>query len=118
MGKLAKVRSSFGKIKSAGRQAVSAEGIGKVGHTIVEFGSHAALALASKNITEIGSVKIRPDAAAAVVAGVGMMFGKGKMRKLSQSAGKGAVHALITRWTNNDTFHVFSGPEPRTVETE
>jgi hypothetical protein len=118
MSKLAKVRKSFGRIKSAGSKFKGEGGIGKVGHTLLEFGTHAGLALASKNVEGFGQFKVRPDAAALVVSGIGMMFGKGKMRKLASATGKGAVHAMITRWASNDTFHVFSGPEQRAVSDE
>ncbi len=114
MSKLAKFK---GGIKRAGKRVTdlaSGEKVGAVGHDIITLGSHAGLALASKNMTSIGPVPVKPDVAG-VAAGLAVMTfaKKDKTRKLGKSVAMGAAHACITRWIADDGFSLIQGPDGR-----
>ncbi len=107
-GRLAKYKS---RVKSAAVAVKNTEKLGSAGHLIVEFGTHAALALASANVDNIAGMPIRPDAAGFAAGALATMFGKGKVRKLGQAAMRGAGHALITRWVGSKNFTIVTGPD-------
>jgi hypothetical protein len=92
------------------------EKLGNVGQGIVEFGGHAVLALATKNMPDglFGIEPLKPDLAGLAVAGLGMLFGKGAFRRTAKSAAKGAGHALITRWVVQTNITMVHGPDGTT----
>lgn len=108
MSRLAKYKS---RVKSAVSAVKNTEKLGSAGHLIVEFGTHATLALASANVDNIAGMPIKPDAAGFAAAALATMFGKGKVRKLGHAAMRGAGHALITRWVATKQFSLVSGPD-------
>ncbi len=113
MSKLAKYKGSLGRAKSKAlsifKGAKGSDGIGKTGHVMVQVGTHAVLALASKNITTLGPVPIRPDVAGLMAGGAAMMLGKGKLRKLGADVARGAVDALITRFVATERVSFIEG---------
>lgn len=120
MSKLAKYKNRVG---NAGRRALAAVGktekLGSAGHTIVEFGTHAVLALASANAGDSPfGLPVKPDVAGALAAGLATMFGKGKTRKLGMAALRGAGHAMITRWVATKEITLTSGPDGKVRLTE
>jgi hypothetical protein len=107
---LSKFKGSMSRVRTAGLSLPKEEKMGKVGHEVVKFGAHAALALASKNLETIGPLPVRPDIAGLAV-GLGMMMLKGnKTRGLGKSLATGAAHAVISRWIASDgNITVISG---------
>ena len=102
MSKLARFRGSLSKARHRVTDLAKGEKIGDMGHDIIRLGVHAGLALASKNISQIGPIPVKPDVAG-IAAGLGMMTigKKNKVRKLGKSIALGAANALITRWVND-----------------
>lgn len=111
MSKLAKYRGSLARAKSKALSIGKSEKVGSLGHEVIKFGSHAGLALLSKNFDSLGPVPVKPDMAG-LLAGFGaMMFGKGKLRKLGRSVATGAAHAVITRMVAQDKITFISGAD-------
>jgi hypothetical protein len=116
-GRLAKYK---GRVKGAMNAVKNTEKLGSAGHLIVEFGTHAGLALASENMGDIAGMPIKPDTLGFAGGALASMFGKGKVRKLGQAVMRGAGHAFITRWIATKQFTIASGPDgkPRIVDAE
>jgi hypothetical protein len=116
MASLSRFKSGLSKAKGAALGLGKSEKLGSAGHEIVTIGSHAVLALASKNVDQIGPVPVKPDVAGGL-AGLGMMLlGKGKTKRLGYRIGLGAVHALITRFVSTGTVTLVNGPNGVHVE--
>jgi len=121
--KLARFRGSLARAKSKALSVGKSEKVGSLGHEVIKFGSHAGLALLSKNFDSLGPVPVKPDMAG-LLAGFGaMMFGKGKLRKLGRSVATGAAHAVITRMVAQDKITFISGadipaPKAKVVDAE
>lgn len=109
MGKLAKFRGGMTKAKNYAKGVAKGEGVGSLGHELVTAGTHALLAIAAKSSRTVGPIPMSPDTLGLIVSGIGMMVGKGKLRKTARSTAKGALHALITRGVNDGSFPTF-GP--------
>lgn len=130
MSKLARFRGGIAKAKSKALSLSKSEKVGSAGHEIITFGSHAVLALVSKNYDGLGPIPVKADVAGIAAGGLAMMLGKGKTRKLGRSVLKGAGHALITRMVASERFVFLSGsdipgvagaaprPAPSTVDSE
>lgn len=117
MGKLAKWKGAASKVKSAIKGSAGSESIGKTGHKLLTLAGHAGLALASKNMTSIGPVPVRPDAAVLGLSVLGMMLAKGKTRKLAMTTAEASAHAIITRWVNQGGLTIINGPVAGTAES-
>ena len=109
MSKLAKYRGGLAKAKNKALSFGKKESVGKIGHEVIKFGTHATLALASKNVSNIGPLPFRPDIAGVLAGGAAMMFGKGKLRALGRSFAVGAAHAVITRWVSTERISLIEG---------
>lgn len=115
--RLAKYRARVG---SAIKAVKNTEKLGSAGHLIVEFGTHAALALASSNTSDIMGMPVKPDVLGFAAALAAASLGKGKVRRLGHAAMRGAGHAIITRWIATKQFTIMSGPDgkPRIVDAQ
>lgn len=120
MSKLAKAKNAGKKAIAGVRNLATKEGVGGFGHKIVQLGSHALLALASRDHDKTGPIPVSPDTAALGASIVGMMFLKGKARKLAASTALGAGHALVSRGVyGNLEISLTKGPDGKTqVEAE
>jgi hypothetical protein len=97
-------RRGFHKSKELGGKAISSG----IGGEVLEAGSHALLALATK---QAGStLPVRPDAGAAIISAGVMMLAKGGSRKIARKIFKGAVHALISRAVYTGQITIVAGP--------
>lgn len=99
---LAKYESTLAKVQGK-------ENLSQLGSRSLEFGSHALVALASKNMDSgiFGVSALKPD----WVVLAGSLLGtalKWRGRKSSRSILFGAGHALITRWVNTTHFDLSS----------
>ena len=97
-------RRAGGKAKDLGSKALASG----VGGDVLEVGSHAALALFTKQSGD--ALPIKPDAAALGLSVLGMMFAKGGSRKVARRIMKGSLHALVTRAVTTGTITIVSGP--------
>lgn len=104
-------KAALARVKSKGAELAKGEGIGKAGHELVKYGTHALLAVASKQMDSVGIAPIKPDVAGGVAGALAMMIGKGKVRKLGRSVLEGAVHAFISRAVYTGQLQVIQGPD-------
>lgn len=124
MSKLAKFKGGLAKAKNAAMRMKlpKAESVGKAGHEVIKFGTHAALALASKTYESLGPVPVRPDVAGTLAGAALMMLGKkDKTRNLGKAVMFGGLHAIITRMVGAENFTIintsgspFVPPKPAT----
>jgi len=86
-------------------KAQGKEHLSHLGTRTLEFGTHALVALASKNMEKgiFGVQALKPDWVVLAGALLGTAV-KWKGRKSSRSILFGAGHALITRWVSTTSF--------------
>lgn len=113
MSKLAKYKGGLSKAAKAAQMMGKGEKIGKAGHEVIKLGTHAVLALASKNLDQVGPIPVKPDVLGGIAGAGMMMFGKGKTKALGKSILTGAAHAIITRYVATDRITFLSGGEDK-----
>lgn len=102
------------------------DAMGGIGLRVMELGTHAVLALASKQTPNgmFGIEAIKPDWIGLAVSGLGVIFLRGskhrKLRKTSRAVLFGSFHALITRWvaTSEVPIPFLRGPEQSAAPQE
>lgn len=119
-GALAKYRQHLGSMDSTKKEKA-----GDVGFRFMELGSHALIALASKNLPDgiAGIRALKPDWLGLGFGTLGVLLLKEdkkphrSLRKTSRALLFGSAHALITRWiaTSEIPIPFVRGPEAATA---
>lgn len=113
---MSKALAKRGSGKGGNFNITKGDGVGAIALGTAEFGGHALFAIASKNMESIGPVPVRPDVAGIGLAGLMMVgvFGK-KGKKLGKALGKGALHAVISRFAYQGPGDIFAVKGPATT---
>ena len=100
------VMKRWGSLGPSGGDGGGGDAVGGAGYRVMELGSHALIALASKQMPDgiAGINALRPDWLGLAASGLGVLFIRGekkgakKAKKLARALLYGSAHALITRW--------------------